>query len=151
MIAGYKFYQVPAIFGPLAARMRAIPALTVRIFVHVDPVRGGDDGAAVERFADNFRRRWPTGAPLPEAFYYPPTTRADAHGRPEASLHAKCVVVDAEHMPVTSANFSEAAQTRNIEVGIRLRDAVRAGLLRKHFEDLVTAGVLRSIPWPGAL
>jgi phosphatidylserine/phosphatidylglycerophosphate/cardiolipin synthase-like enzyme len=148
MVAGYKFYQVPAVFGPLAERMRGAPGLSVRMFVHVDPVREGDEAEAVKRFAIDFRQRWPSGAPLPAVFYYPPTTQADARGRPSASLHAKCVVVDGEHILVTSANFSEAAQLRNIEVGIRLRDRTRAGLLRKHFEDLVSADVLRPIPLP---
>jgi phosphatidylserine/phosphatidylglycerophosphate/cardiolipin synthase-like enzyme len=43
-----------------------------------------------------------------------------------AALHAKCVVIDEFDLFVSSANFTEAAQQRNIEVGLRLRDkAVR--------------------------
>ena len=37
------------------------------------------------------------------------------------SLHAKCVVVDRSTALVTSANFTEAAQHRNIEAGLLIR------------------------------
>lgn len=149
MIAGYKIYRVPEVFGPLATRMGAMPSLSVRMFLHVDPAPEGGEAEALRTFAEQFRRNWPPGHRLPEVFYYPATTRRNNSGRPEAALHAKCVVVDSEQMFITSANFSEAAQTRNIEVGVRLRDAVRAQLLRKHFEDLVTRGVLLKVPTLG--
>ena len=149
MIAGYKIYRVPEVFGPLATRMKVLPSLSVRMFLHVDPAPGGGEDAALRIFAEQFRRSWPSGHRLPEVFYYPATTRKNNIGRSEAALHAKCVVVDTEQMFVSSANFSEAAQTRNIEVGVRLRDAVRAQLLRKHFEDLVTRGVLHKVPTLG--
>ena len=35
-----------------------------------------------------------------------------------ACLHAKAVVVDARFVFISSANFTEAAQQRNVEVGI---------------------------------
>jgi phosphatidylserine/phosphatidylglycerophosphate/cardiolipin synthase-like enzyme len=38
-----------------------------------------------------------------------------------ASLHAKCVIVDAKAAIITSANFTEAAQRKNIEVGMLVR------------------------------
>ena len=65
---------------------------------------------------------------------------------PRAALHAKCVVVDDARALVTSANFTEAAQTRNIEAGALVHDAVFAQALRAQFEALVDAGELLRVP-----
>ena len=35
-------------------------------------------------------------------------------------MHAKCVVADSRHVFVSSANFTEAAQERNVEIGLLL-------------------------------
>jgi phosphatidylserine/phosphatidylglycerophosphate/cardiolipin synthase-like enzyme len=47
---------------------------------------------------------------------------------------------------VTSANFTEAAQTRNIEVGALIRSERFAIRLADHFEALVAAGLLLPVP-----
>ena len=59
-----------------------------------------------------------------------------------ACLHAKCVVVDRRLALVTSANFTEAAQTRNIEVGALIRCDRFAAKVTEHFEALVSEGAL---------
>src|SRR5690242_6053164 len=53
-----------------------------------------------------------------------------------ASLHAKCVVVDEEQAFVSSANFTEAGQTKNIEVGVHLVSRQFAERVVQHFESL---------------
>jgi phosphatidylserine/phosphatidylglycerophosphate/cardiolipin synthase-like enzyme len=60
-------------------------------------------------------------------------------------LHAKCVVVDRRVAFVTSANFTEAAQTRNIEVGALIRCERFAARLAVHFETLADAGLLKAV------
>ena len=62
-----------------------------------------------------------------------------------ASLHAKCVVVDRQVAFVSSANFTEAAQERNIEVGVLLRVPALAEQLEWHFQALMEAGVLKGL------
>jgi phosphatidylserine/phosphatidylglycerophosphate/cardiolipin synthase-like enzyme len=47
---------------------------------------------------------------------------------------------------VTSANFTEAAQERNIEVGVLLEDEAFARALRQQVDSLVQAGALRRVP-----
>ena len=49
--------------------------------------------------------------------------RALVPGPPYASLHAKCVVVDGAQTFISSANFTQRAQERNIEVGVLIEDA----------------------------
>jgi phosphatidylserine/phosphatidylglycerophosphate/cardiolipin synthase-like enzyme len=95
-------------------------------------------------FTHRFRtEEWP-GQRLPEVFYDP---RSLEHEGPKrASLHAKCIVVDKDIAFVSSANFTEAAQARNIEVGVLLRSRMLAEQLASHFEALADRQVLVRVP-----
>lgn len=50
---------------------------------------------------------------------------------------------------ITSANFTEAAQTRNIEVGILTRDADAAKRLDDYFDGLIKSHELAPFLLPG--
>jgi phosphatidylserine/phosphatidylglycerophosphate/cardiolipin synthase-like enzyme len=52
-------------------------------------------------------------------------------------------VVDRRTARVTPANFTEAAQERNIEAGALIRDERFAARLASHFDTLANAGLLR--------
>jgi phosphatidylserine/phosphatidylglycerophosphate/cardiolipin synthase-like enzyme len=65
----------------------------------------------------------------------PPRSVADEEPV-RSSLHAKCVVVDAERVFVSSANFTEAGQQRSIEVGLSIRSEWLAKRLIRHFKLL---------------
>lgn len=144
LVASYCVYQWGQVFGPLASRMCARPGLSVRMFLHVDPPLSGETRAeAISKFARQVRERWP-GSRLPEVFFDPRTLGSEGDAR--ASLHAKCVVVDDVRVFVTSANFTEAAQQRNIEAGVLLSDATLASALKAQFENLVVSGALKSLP-----
>lgn len=148
LVVGYVVYQGDFVFGDLASRMDADPALSVRMFLDVGRKRG--DAAPAEeiiaRFARRFAREvWP-GRRLPGLYYDPRSTDVDPSQR--SSLHAKCVVVDRERSLVSSANFTEAAQIRNLEVGVLIRSRDFARRLAHHFESLATMGLLRPIPLP---
>ena len=60
-------------------------------------------------------------------------------------MHAKCLVVDRRTAFVTSANFTEAAQTRNIEAGMVVRSESFAARIANYFEGLYEAGLLQSL------
>jgi phosphatidylserine/phosphatidylglycerophosphate/cardiolipin synthase-like enzyme len=49
-------------------------------------------------------------------------------------------VIDEFDLFVSSANFTEAAQQRNIEVGLRLRSPIIARRIVRFFESLVASG-----------
>jgi len=68
--------------------------------------------------------------------------RNDA-GRP-GKLHAKCAIVD-DTAIVGSANFTDDAFNRNMELGVILRDATLVEALFSHFEELQRKGALRSV------
>jgi len=65
---------------------------------------------------------------------------ADSPNGKPGSLHAKCIVVDAEHVFVSSANFTEAAQERNIEVGLLIQSRALGERVRRFFDALVDSG-----------
>jgi len=71
----------------------------------------------------------------PDLFYDPRTANPKAH----ASMHAKCVIVDHEHALITSANFTDRGQSRNIEVGVRIHDAHFAKQLEQQWNNLVVS------------
>lgn len=146
LISSFAVYEARDIFASLAAKMDSHPQLRVRMFLNVARPHGSDTKEAelLRRFLDVFRKRdWP-GQRLPEIFY-DPRALDDTPG-PRASLHAKCIVVDGERALVTSANFTEAAQQRNVEVGVLVEDGGFARTLRRHFEALVETGVFLALP-----
>jgi hypothetical protein len=146
LLVGYAVHNGRRLFEPLAERMRVAPGLRVRFCLDI-PRRLNDTSLAseiVRRYAEDFRaKHWPW-QPLPELFYDPRSLADAANAR--SSLHAKCVVVDRSAALVTSANFTEAAQQRNIEVGIITRYRPMAERLVGYFEGLCSAGHLVQHP-----
>jgi len=86
---------------------------------------------------------WP-GTRLPTVYYDPRSLELDHSNR--ASLHAKCIVVDNETAFVSSANFTEAAQLKNIEVGVIIKSPHFARHLSQHFDALAAEAVLKPVP-----
>jgi hypothetical protein len=145
LVAGFAVYQGRSVFRRLAERMEERPSLRVRLYLDVQryPTDTSLDVEVLRRFVHRFRtQEWP-GERLPELYYDPRSLDPDAVKR--SSLHAKCIVVDRRVALVTSANFTEAAQMRNIEVGALLRCERFAARLAGHFETLADAGLLGNV------
>lgn len=142
--------RVQALFAPLIENVQRNPDLRVRMFVNVQrphpsqPGGGRSDAALLQEFSAGFLSDIWTGRPAPEVFYDPRALLP--WDGPRASLHAKCLVVDDEQVLLTSANFTQAAQARNIEAGLLLRNGFIARSLSEQFESLVSAGILARIP-----
>jgi phosphatidylserine/phosphatidylglycerophosphate/cardiolipin synthase-like enzyme len=121
LVAGYAVYQGHKVFQALAERMLEIPSLSVRLFLDIQRPHGDRTSSAelIRRFAARFRQsQWPRDCTLPEIYFDPRSLETEADKR--ASLHAKTVVVDSRYLFVSSANFTEAANLRNIEVGVAI-------------------------------
>jgi phosphatidylserine/phosphatidylglycerophosphate/cardiolipin synthase-like enzyme len=149
LVATYAIHRGAEVFKVLAERMRQVPSLSVRVFLNVERPYGTpadvSDAKLLRDFAEEFvAKAWPVGSRLPELFY-DPRALSSTPG-PRACLHAKCIVVDDARAFVTSANFTEAAQERNIETGVLVNDRAFACALRDQFEALVTTGELRRVP-----
>jgi phosphatidylserine/phosphatidylglycerophosphate/cardiolipin synthase-like enzyme len=138
LVAGFAVYQGQRVFQALADRMQQNPALRVSMFLDIQRPSGDTSAAAelVHRFADRFKRhQWPKDRPIPNLYYDPRSLDLEQGER--ACLHAKCVVVDGEKVFVSSANFTEAAQLRNIEVGVLIESQATANQITAFFTGLV--------------
>jgi phosphatidylserine/phosphatidylglycerophosphate/cardiolipin synthase-like enzyme len=106
----------------------------------------GDSSARdelVRRFADRFwGNDWP-GKRRPTVFFDP---RSLEEKHAEGVLHAKAVVKDESVLFITSANLTEAALDRNIELGLVLRDPAMAANVVAHFRTLIDHGLLLPLP-----
>ncbi|HEV2578798.1 MAG TPA: DISARM system phospholipase D-like protein DrmC [Acidobacteriaceae bacterium] len=141
-IAGYAVHQGKKIFEELALRMEAIPSLRVRLFLNL-AIRPADipfTSSAVTNFVQDFRiRHWPANHRLPEIYYDRRVLEAVAGS--SIAFHAKCVVLDERELFVSSANFTEAAQNRNIELGVLLTSETLARQAEIFLSELVREGV----------
>lgn len=146
LLAGFTIHRGRAIFKQLADRMSEEPSLEVRMFLNIP--RALRDTTLMEqlvaRFAQQFRREHWSGTRFPVIYYDPRALAIDEKER--TSLHAKCVVVDHKVSLVTSANFTEAAQVRNIEVGALLHDAHFARALVGQFDELIRLHAVERLP-----
>ena len=141
----YVFSDGPRAFRTLAERMDAAPELDVTLLLNIERRRGDTTApdSLVRRFADEFwGREWP-GTTRPKVYYDPRSVEA---GSPTGVLHAKAVVVDEESVFVTSANLTAAAQDRNIELGLLVRDRALAATTVVHFRTLIERALLRRLP-----
>ena len=97
----------------------------------------------MRRFADRFwTTDWP-GETRPRVYYDPRSLDLDG---PAGVLHAKAVVADGEAVFMTSANLTDAAFDRNIELGVLIRDRALAASVTSHFQGLIDREVLRPLP-----
>ena len=146
LIVGYAVHQGRQLFAPIADRMRAIPSLRVVFCLNIARQWGDKTRSEllVARFrADFVKKNWPWKE-LPHLRYDPRALETETVKR--GSLHAKCVLVDRTVALISSANFTEAAQERNIEVGLTVRHPALAQRLGGYFDELYALGILKDVP-----
>jgi phosphatidylserine/phosphatidylglycerophosphate/cardiolipin synthase-like enzyme len=146
LLVSYAVHNGQRLFERLAARMQSIPSLHVVLCLDISRKYGETilSGEIVRRFASEFRQKhWPWPQ-LPELLYDPRSLSEDWEQR--SSLHAKCVVVDHQVALITSANLTEAARLRNIEVGVIVRYRPFVERLVGYFEGLRANGQLAVCP-----
>jgi phosphatidylserine/phosphatidylglycerophosphate/cardiolipin synthase-like enzyme len=85
-----------------------------------------------------FQLMWPFGGPYPDVYFDPRT----ADNFSLVSLHAKCVIIDHEYTLLTSANFTNRGQMRNLEAGVAIEDRTFAASLERQWLNLIQAGVV---------
>jgi phosphatidylserine/phosphatidylglycerophosphate/cardiolipin synthase-like enzyme len=146
VLVGYVIHKATSLLLPLASKMQSDPSFDV--WFCLDIKRGKNDTSDSHslsvRFKNEFENElWPWD-PKPRV-YYDQRSLAD-WGATRSSMHAKCVIVDRKVAFVTSANFTDAAQHRNIEAGILSRDPKLASKLHSYFDGLRNEGVLQLLP-----
>jgi phosphatidylserine/phosphatidylglycerophosphate/cardiolipin synthase-like enzyme len=141
----YAFFDGPKAFEVLARRMETRPTLRVTLLLNIQRKRSDTTASdqLVRRFADRFwNTDWP-GSSHPRVFYDPRSLDLEGAG---GVLHAKAVVADDESVFVTSANLTEAALDRNIELGVLIRDRAFALTIGSYFRSLIDRDLLKPLP-----
>lgn len=141
----YAFFDGPRAFKVLAQRMDALPDLRVTLLLNIQRKKGDTTASEhlVRSFAEHFwKSDWP-GKSRPKVYYDPRALEIDGPG---GVLHAKAVVTDEETVFVTSANLTEAALDRNIEIGLLVRDHALAASVIGHFRGLIDRELLKQLP-----
>ncbi len=136
LVAGFRFDHGADILEPLHRAMNE-RGVAAWFFMDLEKphLEAQDPGkAAREQF---LQRNWPFGSPYPR-FFYDPRPLEGVY----ASLHAKCVVIDDRRALVTSANFTDRGQTRNVEVGVLIDDPTFARALAEQWRR-ATASLFR--------
>jgi phosphatidylserine/phosphatidylglycerophosphate/cardiolipin synthase-like enzyme len=134
--------KAEALFGEFDARMDAEPDLAVRLYADKHRIFGGPTPAAdlVATFRAKMRGGiWP-GRRRPEVSYVPRSVELDT--KKLATLHGKAVVADQRRSLITSVNLTEAAQARNVELGVLTDDVRLARRIVDQFDQLAAAGAL---------
>lgn len=147
LLVGYVIHKAENLFRPLANRMKFDASIKVQLCL--DLKRSWNDARSDEEVVNDFavdfaNLHWPWN-PLPNVFYDPRSL--DHSGKTRSSLHAKCIVVDRRVALVTSANFTEAAQQRNIEAGVLVRDSAFSERIAKYFDGLRELKLLWPVPF----
>jgi phosphatidylserine/phosphatidylglycerophosphate/cardiolipin synthase-like enzyme len=141
ILVGYAVYDCGVLFKALAESMQQQPDLDVWFCLnmfrkHRDTTLASE---IVRRFRAEFaKKHWPW-EPKPAIYYDPRSLSTD--GSKRASLHAKCLIADRSVALVTSANFTEAAQHRNVEVGVVIQYQPLVERLASYFDALRESGV----------
>ena len=125
-LVSYAAYQLPSVITALdEATARGVQ---VRLILESpEKLDGGGGAHAYARFRTY---HWPI----------------DRREPPEAKLHAKAVIVDGRDVLLTSANMTNAAYDKNIELGVLCRGGGVAAQVQRHFDSLVSNGVLELAP-----
>ena len=141
LVAGYAFDHGKDILEPLHTAM-AERGVVVDIFLDLReraPQGVTPEVFAAERLGTFLEQNWPFGDPKPSLYYAPSTIAPDSM----ASVHAKCVVVDETTTLITSANFTDRGQSRNIETGVLVHDKQLALQLVGQWRSVLAEGSFR--------
>jgi phosphatidylserine/phosphatidylglycerophosphate/cardiolipin synthase-like enzyme len=138
LVAGYAFDHGKDILEPLYRAMKE-RGVTAEMYLDLrERAEASDqiDAFARQKVEEFLRYNWPFGSPVPTIHY----NRAALHPKAQTSTHAKCVVVDRKKVLITSANFTNRGQTRNIEAGLLVHDQSTAEQLINQWRSLLTNG-----------
>jgi phosphatidylserine/phosphatidylglycerophosphate/cardiolipin synthase-like enzyme len=124
-VVSFAAYAVPSVLAALDAA--ATRGVHVRLILE-SPEKLKDGGGA-GAYAAFPTYEWPVERRVP----------------PDALLHAKAVIVDGHAVLVTSANLTNAAYDKSIELGVLCRGGGVANQIQHHFDALIAAGVLRPV------
>lgn len=138
LVSSYVFHDARELLAPLAERMDDDSGFEITIITDLSHERKNDEPIPVvtNRFRQRFlTHSWP-GKRIPN-LWHDPRALLEPDRSKSGVMHAKTVIIDDCAAFVTSANFTEAAQERNIEAGILIRHPAHVRTLLEFFEGLM--------------
>jgi phosphatidylserine/phosphatidylglycerophosphate/cardiolipin synthase-like enzyme len=139
IVTSYVFSYAKELLAPLVQKHDADDGFRVRIIVDLSHQRknpGEPLPIVANRFRNQFLQQHWTGLRAPELWHDPRVFKPEPDTKPGV-MHAKVVIIDHTAALITSANFTEAAQSRNIEAGVLLRQPRQVRRIRDFFEGLI--------------
>ena len=145
LITTFSISRDATTFEPVNDAMSGNNRLDVTLILHVEMSRQSLYGErAVAAFARDFwANKWPWPS-RPKVFFDPRGVAEHPMGR--ALQHSKCIVADLERVFITSSNYTESGQLRNIELGVLIRDETLATRVDGQFRSLIARGLLHPLP-----
>lgn len=125
-LVSYAAYRMPSIIASLDAAVARGVAVSL-ILESAEKLDGGGGAHVYARY---------------RIFHWPLDRREPA----DAKLHAKAVIIDGRDVLLTSANMTSAAYDKNIELGVLCRGGGVATQVQRHFDALISRGVLEPVP-----
>jgi phosphatidylserine/phosphatidylglycerophosphate/cardiolipin synthase-like enzyme len=144
LVTSYVLHDAGEVLEPLALKHDQNPDFKVRFVLDLTHRRTdarSDFATLQNEFLREFRKHHWRGERLPEIWDDPRNFTAAGSG----VMHAKTVVVDRKSAFLSSANFTEAALSRNIEAGVLVRQPRLAERLTQYFDGLMNHNILRRI------
>jgi len=145
LITTFSISRNSTTFQPVSEAMNRNPNLDVTIILNIDMSRQNLFGqSAADAFTKDFwMTKWPWPQ-RPKVFYDPRGTARNPMDR--AIQHSKCIVADLERVFVTSSNYTESGQLRNVELGVVIRDGELAVRVVELFRNFIAQGYLLPLP-----
>jgi phosphatidylserine/phosphatidylglycerophosphate/cardiolipin synthase-like enzyme len=146
LVSSYVFHDAKDLLAPLADRMDADPEFDVTIITDLSHARKNDEPVPVlsNRVKQQFlTHSWP-GQRTPN-LWHDPRALLNPDRSKSGVMHAKTVIIDESVAFVTSANFTEAAQHRNIEAGVIIRHRAHVEVFRRYFDGLIQIGQFKKL------
>ncbi|MBK5221557.1 MAG: hypothetical protein JJE52_01505 [Acidimicrobiia bacterium] len=124
-LVSYAAYRMAAVIAALDAAV----ARGVTVNLILESAANLDGGGGAHAYAKYRTYHWPT----------------DRREPPDAKLHAKAVIIDSSDVLLTSANMTNAAYDKNIELGVLCRGGGVARQVQAHFDALISRGILEPV------
>lgn len=124
-LVSFAAYQMPSIIAALDAAVARGVSVSL-ILESPENLVGGGGAEAYTRYR----------------IYHWPIDRREPPG---AKLHAKAVIVDNRDVLLTSANMTQAAYDKNIELGVLCQGGGVARQVQHHFDALIARDVLELV------
>lgn len=124
-LVSYAAYRMASVITALDAAV----ARGVIVNLILESAENLDGGGGAHAYAKYRTYQWPT----------------DRREPPDAKLHAKAVIIDNRDVLLTSANMTNSAYDKNIELGVLCRGGAVARQVQAHFDALIARGVLELV------